>query len=273
MKLLGKALTYLILSLAVLGALIPVVWLVLASLRPSDQVFSANPFAIANPTLDNYTELKGLTSPEYLRSLYNSIFLACSGVILQLFFCSLAGYALAKYEFKGKKVLMGIQLVTVFIPGAVTLGPGYQLMYQLGLVDTYAGMLIGAAGNVFGIFLFRQAIMGVPDELMNAARIDGSSEFGIYWNIIMPIVRPMTGAFCLLTFMGSWNSLLWPSMMLQSSAHHTLPIALASLVGLYSQKYGMMMAGTFVMVLPVVALFLVLQKEFISGLTSGAVKG
>lgn len=272
MKLLGQVLTYVLLSVAVLGALIPVVWLLLASIRPSAEVFSEI-FTASHPTLDNYVELWGLKSPDYVRALFNSLFLACSGVMLQLFFCSLAGFALAKYEFKGKSVLMGIQLLTVLIPGAVTLGTGYQLMYQLGLVDTYLGMLIGSAGNVFGIFLFRQAIMGVPDELMNAARIDGCSEFGIYWNVILPIVRPMTGAFCLLTFMGSWNSLLWPSMMLQSPHHHTLPIALSSLVGLYSQKYGMMMAGTVVMILPVVILFLVLQKEFISGLTSGAVKG
>jgi ABC-type glycerol-3-phosphate transport system permease component len=272
MKLLGKILTYVLLTIAAFSALIPMWELFSSTLRPSGEMFSQYLWA-SHPTLENYKDLWELKSPNYIRSLFNSLFLACSGVILQLFFCSLAGFALAKYEFKGKKVLMGIQLLTVFIPGAVTLGPGYQLMYQLGLVDTYLGMLIGSAGNVFGIFLFRQAILGVPDELMNAARIDGCSEFGIYWNIIMPIVRPMTGAFCLLTFMGSWNSLLWPSMMLQNPQHHTLPIALSSLVGLYSQKYGMMMAGTFVMVLPVIVLFLVLQKEFISGLTSGAVKG
>jgi multiple sugar transport system permease protein len=272
MKLFGKIITYLLLSVAVFGSLIPVVWLLMASIRPTDQVFSET-FTASHPTLQNYTDLWELKNPNYIRALVNSIFLACTGVILQLFFCSLAGYALAKYEFKGKKALMAVQLLTVFIPGAVTLGPGYQLMYQLGLVDTYTGMLIGSAGNVFGIFLFRQAMLGVPDELLNAARIDGCTEYGIYWNIILPIIRPMTGAFCLLTFMGSWNSLLWPSMMLQNPDHHTLPIALSSLVGLYSQKYGMMMAGTVVMIFPVVALFLVLQKEFISGLTSGAVKG
>lgn len=272
MKIIPKLVTYFLLTIAAFSALVPMWELFTSTLRPSDQVFGEY-LRASHPTLQNYKDLWELQNPNYIRSLFNSLFLACAGVIFQLFFCSLAGFALAKYEFKGKKVLMGIQLLTVFIPGAVTLGPGYQLMYQLGLVDTYLGMLIGSAGNVFGIFLFRQAMLGVPDELMNAARIDGCSEFGIYWNVILPIVRPMTGAFCLLTFMGSWNSLLWPSMMLQSQHHHTLPIALANLVGLYSNKYGMLMAGTFVMVLPVIVLFLVLQKEFISGLTSGAVKG
>ncbi len=272
MKLFTRGLTYLALSLAALLSLIPFIWLLKATLSPSDQVFS-DFFKFVTPTLENYQELFTVKEPSFARSLFNSVFLACAGVMLQLFFCSLAGFALAKYEFKGKKALMAIQLLTVFIPGAVTLGPGYQLMYQLGLVNSYQGMLIGSAGNVFGIFLFRQAMLGVPDELMNAARIDGSTEFGIYWNILMPIVRPMTGAFCLLTFMGSWNSLLWPSMMLQTSDKHTLPIALANMVGIYSNKYGMLMAGTFLSVLPVIVLFLLLQKEFLSGLTSGAVKG
>jgi ABC-type glycerol-3-phosphate transport system permease component len=272
-KILGRSAAYLALALAATLSLIPFVWLLLATLRPSDQVFSSNPFAITKPSLENYTQLFQVDNPSFLRSLFNSLFLACAGVMLQLLFCSLAGFALAKYEFKGKKALMAIQLLTLFIPGAVTLGPGYQLMYQLGLVNSYFGMLVGAAGNVFGIFLFRQAMLGVPDELLNAARIDGATEFGIYWNVVLPIVRPMTGAFCLLTFMGSWNSLLWPSMMLQTSDKHTLPIALANMVGIYSNQYGMLMAGTLLSVLPVVVLFLLLQKEFLSGLASGAVKG
>ena len=272
MKLFLRGLTYIALGVAALLALIPIWWLVMATLRPSTEVFSEVLWA-SHPTTENFIELFKVENPSFLRSLMNSLFLACGGVMLQLFFCALAGFALAKYDFKGKKQLMAIQLLTVVIPGAVTLGPGYQLMYQLGLVNSYSGMLIGAAGNVFGIFLFRQAILGVPDELLHAARIDGSTELGIFWNIVMPIVRPMTGAFCLLTFMGSWNALLWPSMMLQSADKHTLPIALANMVGLYSQKYGMLMAGTFLSVLPVIILFLALQKEFIAGLTSGAVKG
>lgn len=263
---------YLLLALAALAALVPVWWLLMATLRPSDQVFSGT-FWAPHPTLDNYKELFATENGQFLKALANSMFLACAGVTLQLFFASLAGFALAKYEFVGKKALMTVMLATVVIPGAVTFGPGYELMYRLGLVDTYTGMLIGSAGSVFGIFLFRQAMLGVPNELIHAARIDGSSEFGIYWNIVLPVVRPMAGAFCLLTFMGSWNSLLWPSVMLQNAARHTLPITLANMVGLYSQKYGMLMAGTFLAVLPVIVLFLALQKEFIAGLTAGAVKG
>ncbi|MGC4045258.1 MAG: carbohydrate ABC transporter permease [Armatimonas sp.] len=165
MKILGQVTTYLLLGLAALLSLIPFLWLGKAALSPSDQVFSGF-FTPFTPTIDNTKELLAVENPSFLRSLFNSLFLACAGVMLQLFFCSLAGFALAKYEFKGKKALMAIQLLTVFIPGAVTLGPGYQLMYQLGLVNSYSGMLIGSAGNVFGIFLFRQAILGVPDELL-----------------------------------------------------------------------------------------------------------
>jgi multiple sugar transport system permease protein len=271
-KIFGLTITYTMLVIAAAMALIPIVWLTTATLRPSDQIF-AETFTASHPTTQNYVDLFTTENVFFARYMANSLFLACASVILQLFFCSLAGFALAKYDFKGKKALMWVMMTTLVIPGAVTLGPGYQLAYQLGLVDTYHGMLIGAAGNVFGIFMFRQAILGVSDELLHAARIDGCSEFGIYRHVVLPVVRPMTGAFCLLNFMGNWNSLLWPSMMLQSASRHTLPIAMANLNGLYSQKYGMLMAGTFLSVLPVIILFLLLQKEFISGLQSGAVKG
>jgi ABC-type glycerol-3-phosphate transport system permease component len=144
----------------------------------------------------------------------------------------------------------------------------------MGLVNTHTGLLLpAAAGGAFGIFLFRQAIIQVPDELLQAARIDGCSEFRIYWDIVMPIVRPMIGAFCLLTFMGTWNSFLWPQILLHTNELFTWTIGLNQLVGIYSQKYGMLMAGTFLSILPVIVLFFALQKEFVAGLTSGAVKG
>ncbi len=203
----------------------------------------------------------------------NSIFVACTAVIVQLFFSSLAGFALAKYEFRGKKAIMLLMLATLMIPGQVVMAPLYELVYRLGLVDSYAGLIIPGAVSVFGIFLFRQAILQVPDELLHAARIDGCSEFRIYWDVVMPISRPMVGAFCLISFMGAWNSFLWPQIILHNSDHFTLPIAMNQMVGLYQQQYGTLMAGTLLCVLPVIVLFLLLQKEFVAGLTAGAVKG
>jgi ABC-type glycerol-3-phosphate transport system permease component len=268
----ARILAYLLLVTSAGLALIPFGWLLLASLKPSDQIFSAWS-ATTRLTLENFQALFSTKDLLFGRYILNSIFLACTTVVLQLFFSSLAGFALAKYEFAGKKWLMLVMLATVMIPGQMTLGPSYALLYQMHLVDTYAGLLIPAAASVFGIFLFRQAILQVPDELLHAARIDGCTEFGIYWNIVMPVTRPMIGAFSLMTFMGSWNSFLWPAIILQNSHRHTLPIALSSMVGLYSNQYGLLMAGTFLAVLPVIVLFLLLQKEFVAGLTAGAVKG
>jgi len=164
-------------------------------------------------------------------------------------------------------------LGTMMIPGQVLLAPLYELICHLRLVDSYFGLIIPAAVSVFGMFLFRQAMLHIPDDLLQAGRIDGCTEFGLYWNIALPVTRPMIGAFCLISFMGNWNSFLWPQIILHNSQRFTLPIGLNQLVGLQSQEYGALMAGTFLSILPVMILFFVLQKEFISGLTAGAVKG
>jgi len=194
-------------------------------------------------------------------------------VMVQLFFASLGGFALAKYEFRGKRPIMILMLATMMIPGQVMLGPLYELIYHVGFMDSYLGLIVPGCVSVFGMFLFRQSMLQIPDDLLEAGRIDGCSEFRLYWNVALPVSRPMTGAFCLISFMGTWNSFLWPQIVLHTQERATLPIALTQMVGLYSQKYGVLMAGTLLSILPVVILFFILQKEFISGLTAGAVKG
>lgn len=266
----SRALVYVLLGLAAALSLIPFVWLLAATIKSADDIFSYTFFS-PHPTLQNFRDL--FTTVPFARYVVNSVFVACSIVTLQLFFSSLAGFALAKYEFWGKKAVMLLMLATLMIPGQVTLAPAYELLYRMGLVDTYAGLIVPGAVSVFGIFLFRQAILQVPDELLHAARLDGCSEFRIYWDIVMPVSRPIVGAFCLIAFMGSWNSFLWPQILLHNASRFTLPIGLSQMLGLYSQQYGMLMAGTLIAVLPVVALFFLLQKEFVAGLTAGAVKG
>lgn len=263
---------YVVLILFAAVALIPFVWLFAATTKNKDDLFQYYFFAPGlRMTLDNFKDL--FTTVPFWRYILNSVFITCAGVTLQLFLSSLAGFALAKYDFKGKPVLYLLMLATMMIPGQVTIAPTYELLYKMRLVDTYAGLLIPGAVSVFGIFLFDRALRQVPDELMQAARIDGCTEFRIYWEVVMPLARPMIGAFCLISFMGQWNSFLWPQIMLHSNDKFTLPIALNQMVGIYSQNYGMLMAGTFLSVLPVIVLFFLLQREFIAGLTSGAVKG
>jgi ABC-type glycerol-3-phosphate transport system permease component len=268
----GRGLIYILLSFSALITLTPLVWLVLATVKPSDQIFGGPFFPkLHSLTLGNYHDL--FTTVPFFQYFVNSTFVACTTVLVQLFFASLGGFALAKYNFKGRKAVMVLMLATMMIPGQVLLAPTYELIYRMHLVDSYLGLIVPSAVNVFGMFLFRQSILQVPDEIIHAARIDGCSEFRIYWDIVMPVSRPMIGAFCLTTFMGNWNSFLWPQIILHADEHSTLPIALAQMINLYQQQYGMLMAGTFVSILPLFVLFMLLQKEFVAGLTAGAVKG
>jgi ABC-type glycerol-3-phosphate transport system permease component len=207
------------------------------------------------------------------RYVMNSLFVAGASVLIQMFFASLGGFALAKYQFRAKKLIMTIMLATMMIPGQVMLAPLYELIYKMGMMDSYLGLIVPGMVSVFGMFLFRQAMLQIPDELLEAARMDGCTEFGVYWNVALPVSRPMIGAFCLVAFMGNWNSFLWPQIVLHTSDLFTLPIGLNQMVGTYNQQYGLMMAGTLLAILPVMILFFILQREFISGLTQGAVKG
>ena len=203
----------------------------------------------------------------------NSLFLASITTIVQMFFSSLGGYALAKYEFKAKKFVMYFMLGSMMIPPVILLAPVYKLIVNIGLVDTYWALVLPVACSVFGMFLYRQAMVSVPNDLIEAGRIDGCSEFAIYLKLVMPLVRPMTGAFCLVTFLGSWNSFLGPQIYITTQAKLTLPVVLNQYVGVYNQQYGVFLAGTLLAIIPPAILFFSLQREFISGLSSGAVKG
>ena len=267
-----RVVVYIALVLFSFLCLVPIAWLVVSAFKANADfhVYAFMPPA-DRLTLGNFPSL--FRQMPFLRFMMNSFFVAGVTVIVQLFFSSLGGFALAKYAFAGKKVIMGVMLATMMIPGPVLLAPMYELIYHLGLIDSHLGLIVPGMVNVFGMFLFRQSIVSVPDEMLQAARIDGCNEFQIFWHVVLPVSRPMIGAFCLIAFMGTWNSFLWPQIILQSSDRFTLPIGLNQMVGVYEADYGAMMAGTLLAVLPVVVLFFLLQKEFIAGLTKGAVKG
>jgi ABC-type glycerol-3-phosphate transport system permease component len=266
----GWSLAHLVLAVGAALFLVPLVWLVATAFKSPEDMFHYSFFS-PRPTLHNFHRL--FTEVPFLRYIVNSFFVAGTTTIVQLFFASLGGFALAKYEFKGKRPIMLLMLATMMLPSQVLLAPLYQLIFRMRLVDTYAGLIIPGAVSVFGMFLFRQAMLAVPDELLDAARMDGCSEFSVYWKIVLPVCRPMVGAFCLIAFMGSWNSFLWPQILLHTQDRFTVPIALSQCVGLYENDYGLLMAGTLVSILPVAVFFFALQKEFVAGLTSGAVKG
>ena len=208
----------------------------------------------------------------YSRYFVNSVFIATASTLLTLFFCSLGGYAFAKYQFRGQKILFGILLASMMVPFQVLLVPLFGLMYDIGWLNSYKAIIIPFSVGAFGVFLMRQFIVTIPSELLDAARIDGCSEFGIYYRVVLPIIKPALGALTIYSFLGSWNGYLWPLIILRDEVKYTLPIGLANLVGIYRQDYGMLMAGTLLSLMPIVILFLAMQREFVQGITLGSVK-
>lgn len=272
------------LGVASVAVLAPFVWLVAAVFKDrtvlNEYVFfpPLRQWSGRTMNLGNFARLfEGRDSVQgrvyFWQYVLNSTFFATVSTCVQLFFSSLAGYALAKLHFRGKRALMAFMLGTMMIPGVLLLAPVYQMAVGMGLVDKLWGLIVPSMVSAYGIFLFRQACISIPNELIDAGRIDGCSEFGIYMRLVMPLVRPMSAAFCLVCFVGNWNAFLGPSVFLHSQDKLTLPVALNLFVNQYENDYGVFLTGTLLAMLPPSILFLALQKEFISGLTSGAVKG
>jgi ABC-type glycerol-3-phosphate transport system permease component len=257
--------------------LVPFLWMACAAFKPQQDIFTT-PFLpwgrLHDLTLDNFRVL--FSREPYARWLINSLFVSSLQTALVVTFSSLGGFALAKYRFAGKRPLMAVMFATLLLPAQVLYpSGGIELVRRLGWVNSYLAVIVPGSVSVFGMFLFMQAMKGVPDELLQAARVDGCSELRLWWEIALPIVRPMIGAYTLLSFLASWNAFLWPQIVLQDESRYTLPLGLSGMIGLaeYETRYGVLMAGTLLAVLPVLALFFVLQRDFIAGLTGGAVKG
>lgn len=256
-------------------AVLPFIWLICAAFKTPQDLLGSTllPWRhLDRLTLNNF---RALRDQPFTRWLVNSIFLSSLHTVLVVTLSSLGGFALAKYEFPGKRPIMIIMLGTMLLPSQVLVPGSYELMYHLHWIDSYLAIIVPGAVSVFGIVLFRQSMLNVPDELLQCGRLDGCSELRLWWDIALPSVRPMIGAYTLLAFLAEWNSFLWPQIILQNEAKYTLPIGLNSLTGLpeYQHNYGILMAATLVSILPVALLFFALQRDFISGLSSGAVKG
>lgn len=275
---------WVVLLLASLIVLAPFAWLLSAVFKDrsvlNEYMFLPPPdkWSSATLNLDNFRRLftprPSVHGPvSFWRYILNSTMVATVSTTVQLFFSSLAGYALAKYRFRGRSLLMTYMLGSMMIPSVLLLAPVYELATKLGLVDSLFGLMVPGMITAYGIFLFRQACVAVPDEIIEAGRIDGCSEFGIYLRLVMPLVRPMSAAFCLVSFLGNWNSFFAPNVFLHSQDKLTLPVVLNLYINQYENDYGVFLAGTALAMIPPAILFLALQREFISGLTSGAVKG
>jgi multiple sugar transport system permease protein len=274
-------LTLIFVSVLVLA---PFVWLIAAAFKDqtvlNEYVFfpPLSEWSHATMNLDNFKRLfageEAVQGTVYFwQYVLNSWFVASTNTVLQLLFCSAAGFALAKYDFHGKQALTVFMLGTMMIPGVILFAPVYEMMVKLRLVDTYQGLILPSIVSAYGIFLFRQAMLAVPDEMLDAGRLDGCNEFSVYFALALPLVRPMSAAFCLLTFLGQWNSFFGPSIFLQSQEKLTLPVVLNQYINFYRNDYGVFLAGTLLAIVPPAVLFFALEKEFVGGLAAGAVKG
>jgi len=264
---------HVILIIGSIAMLIPFLWTISSSFKQITDIFNFPPSLWpTSPTLSNYSDL--FTQAPFARWYLNSVLVAAISTALAVFFSALAGFGFAKYDFPLRGVLFKILIGTLIIPFQLVLIPLFIIMSKIGWMDSYAALIVPFMAPAFGIFLMRQFMVGsVPTELLDAGRIDGSSEFGLFFRIVIPLARPAIGALSIFSFLGSWNAFLWPLIILRSSNKFTLPMGLANMLGLYNQQYGMIMAGAFLVALPMIILFVLMQRQFIAGLTVGAVKG
>nr|WP_308122971.1 carbohydrate ABC transporter permease [Microbacterium marinilacus] len=260
------------LALGLIAMVMPFVWMILGSFK-TDAEIRQHPtgFWPLEPTLDNYAQLFGRL--DFATFFLNSTVVAVCVTLGNIVFSSMVGYALAKLEFRGKRLLFALVLATLMVPGVVTFVPLFVLTANLGLVNSYPGLILPFLITPLGVFLMRQFMLGLPDELIEAARIDGASEWRIFLRVIMPLCGPAVATLTILTFLSSWNNFLWPLVVATSEDRYTLPVALALYsVGQNAAQYGLMMAGAVIVVVPVLVVFVLLQRHFIQGIALTGIK-
>jgi cellobiose transport system permease protein len=267
-----KGLLHICLLLGVIVSMFPFYWLLVMSTRVSSDIYRFPPKLMVGAEL--WTNINNvLVNIDFYQSFLNTLFVASVSTVLVLFFCALAGFSFAKFDFPGKKALFILLLVTMMIPGQLSLVPSFIIMQNLGWVGTFKALIIPGMANAFGIFWIRQYAEGaIHDDLLNAGRIDGCSNFRLFWNVALPVLRPALAFLGAFTFIGAWNDYLWPLIILNDAKKFTLQIALSQLNGIYYSDYSMVMAGTLMATLPLIVLFLMVSRQFVSDIAAGAIK-
>ena len=262
-------------TILVLGALstaAPLLWMLSASFMPAGQANELPPRLLPSPpTLEHYATL--LTRLDLARNFANSLLIAVGSTMICVTLCGMAGYAFARLEFKGREAVFRALILGMLIPAQVGMLPLFLLLKAMGLVNTILGVMIPMMAPIFGIFMVRQYALGIPRELLDAARVDGASEGRIFWRIVIPVLRPILATLAIFIFLSSWNDFLWPLIILSEGSRYTLPVALANLSGEHVQDTELMMAGAVLTVTPVLIVFLVLQRQYVRGILMGSVKG
>jgi putative chitobiose transport system permease protein len=272
-RLAGNAAWYAILTAFAIVTVFPFLWMLLSSLKgPLDPIASVPPQLIpGHPTLDNYTRV--LASLPIVTFFQNSIVVAIFVTGFNLLVSTMAAYPLAKMRFRGREAIFYLLLATLIVPAQLTYIPSFILAVNVfHYYDTLPAVILPGLASAFNIFLMRQAFRGVPNDLIDAARVDGAGEWRVWWQILVPIVRPSMAAVAIFTFVTSWNDFLWPSLMLHTRTGMTLPVGLAALQGFFSSDFRAIAAGVTMTVVPILLFFIVVQRWFVRGL-AGAVKG
>lgn len=274
-KFLLKLIINLCLFVISLIALFPLISLLLASFRPSTQLMRNGislTFDLSEMNLNNYSYIFSQAG-QYWTWYGNSLTITVITIVLSLFFSSLVGYALAVYDFKGKNLFFTCVLFILMIPFEILMLPLFQLMIDTALVDTYMAVILPSVVAPIAVFFFRQYALGLPKELMDAARMDGSTEYGIFFKIMLPLMTPSLAAMAILQGLGAWNNFLWPLIVLRSNTLFTLPLGLSTLLTPYGNNYDVLIAGSVMTIVPIIILFIFFQRYFVAGLTVGGVKG
>ncbi|HPB63050.1 MAG TPA: carbohydrate ABC transporter permease [Mesotoga sp.] len=265
-------LAYVLLIIFAFIMLMPFVWMLLSTFKDQRELFEFPPkFLPKKFSLNNYIEV--FKTVPFVRYYLNSLLVTFTSVVLNLFSSSLAGFAFAKYRFRGREIIFKVILGAMMIPFPVTIIPLYIMVYDLGLVDSYFALIMTGSVSIFGTFLMRQFIVNIPDDLLDAARIDGSSEFGTYVRIILPNLRAPLSALAVFSFMSTWNAFLWPLLVVNDDSHRTVQLG----VQFFTQRYGdlihLQITAAAMAIIPIIVLYLFLQRQFIQGITMTGLKG
>lgn len=266
-------LMYLLLGGIAIAMLLPLLWMVSTAFKsPSEDIFQFPPqFIPSSPTFENF--VAAWESAPFGRYFFNSLVIAIATVVLNLILCSLAAYPLARLNFKGREIIFSLVVATILIPFQIVMIPLYIFAVRLGLLNTYLGAIFPSIASAFGIFLMRQAFQTVPKELEEAARIDGCSELGIWWHIMIPSVRPALVTLALFVFIGSWGDFLWPLLVLDRPEYYTLPLGVNRLAGSFSFNWRLISAGSVISIVPVILVFIAAQRYIVPSETGSGVKG
>lgn len=274
--LIQQILKYMVMVSMSVFALAPFLFLLLSSLRPGAQMVQNGltlDFDLRTMSLEGYRILMNYSEGLYFNWYTNSVIITIVQTCVSVLLSSMVGYALAVYDFRGRNLVFTVVLAVMMIPVEILILPLFKLTILLKIIDTKAGVILPFAVSPFAVFFFRQYSMGIPKDLIDSGRIDGCNELGIFFRIITPVLLPAFGAIAILQAMGSWNSFLWPLIVLRSNENLTLPIGLQSLLTPYGNNYDVLLSGSVLSIIPIIIVFLLNQKAFITGLTVGSVKG